>query len=169
MTLAISTHTLYEMARTFESNSLASAERGKILFSYMKGFVDLGIPCAKDTMEILVAEMTALKLRNSLVEAFLNPGDYALLKQEVDRLACGNSGEAAEKLKKFIRERRELASHSRLMQSLHLQRRTDTKHALKSVRPENLRQWLDSESRTQVAGKLLTDHLAKQFPDAPPQ
>ena len=163
----ISSHTLYEMARTFESGATASIERGKTLFSYLKGFVDLGIPCAKETMEILVAEMTALKFRNAHVEAFLNQADYILLRREVDRLAFGNSGEAAEKLKNFIRERRQLASNSRAKQSVHLQHRTDTKQALKNVRPEDLMKWLEAQTGTSVAVDLLADHLRNQFPDAP--
>ena len=58
-------HTFYEFAKTFQSKKKNGLGRAKDLFSYFKLCVEAGVPVGKDNMELLTAEMWALKLRAS--------------------------------------------------------------------------------------------------------
>jgi hypothetical protein len=162
--LVLSTHTLYELAKTFGASTEKALERGRELFSYLKEFVDANIPCAKENTELLAAEMWALQLRTPTIKVFLDEADYALLSQEVDRLASGDFGERASK---FIRERSEFASNTRSSQVRHLEGRADMKQNLKNVSPEALEHWLRTETLSPIGAAILTDHIVKQFPEAP--
>ena len=100
--LVISPHTVFELAKTFRASGEQASKRGRELFSCLKKFVDANIPCSKEIMELLAAEMQALQLRKSTIDAFLGEFDYGMLKQEVDKLA---SGEFDERADKFIKAR----------------------------------------------------------------
>lgn len=159
--LALSAHALYELTKAFR----ASPGRGCKLLSYLKDFVDANIPCCKDNMELLAAEMWALQLRTSSVDAFLSERDYPLLKQEVDRLARGD--QLGEHATKFITERHHFAAVTRESQSQHLQKRPDTKSSLKAIAPGELQDWLQRETFGPVGVRLLTNHIMGRFPEAP--
>jgi hypothetical protein len=77
--LVLSLQTCYKLAKTFRSPSRKALQRGRQLISYFRQFVDASIPCAKENMELLVAEMRALKSQTSNIEVFLRAEDYALL------------------------------------------------------------------------------------------
>jgi hypothetical protein len=55
-TLALSFHTVYELGRNFETDDPSRIARGKQLFSYVKQYLDLGIPCTKELWELIVAK-----------------------------------------------------------------------------------------------------------------
>jgi len=161
--LVLSTHTIYELAETFRSSKAKASERGRQLFSYIKTFVDLDVPCAKENTELLAAEMWALKLRTSTVDGFLREQDYELLRREVDRLAAGDFDDRADK---FIKERTAFASNTRAAQVRHLEDRADIKRQLKSVGTDAIELWLQTASNSKGID-ILTFHIQRMFPEAP--
>lgn len=162
--LVLSLQTFYELAKTFRSSTEKAMGRGRQLFSYFSNFVDANTPCAKENMELLVAEMQALKSQTSSVDAFLKVEDYALLSQHVAKLA---NGEFDERAAKFIEDQTEFASNTRAGQVRHLGMRADTKQELKKVAPERLEQWLQTQTCSPVGVAILTGHIMRQFPEAP--
>ncbi|MGA7443064.1 MAG: hypothetical protein WB523_10040 [Candidatus Sulfotelmatobacter sp.] len=165
-TLVLGTQCIYEIAKTFRSSTKKAADRGITLFSYLKRFIEIDTPCAKETMELLAAEMRALKWEVRSINQFLNANDYAKVRQEVNKLATGVFDGRADG---FIEERIAFARATRSSQAGYLRLRADTKSTLKGVPPENLAQWLQGETMTPAGVALLAGHIQRQFPKAPPQ
>jgi hypothetical protein len=162
--LVLSTHTLYELAKTFRATTAGALARGRRLFTYLRQFIDPEIPCAKENMEILAAEMWALKLQAPSIAVYLPKDHYLLLSQEVEKLANGDFDERAAK---FIKERGEFASSTRLNQIRYFESRTHMKRYLRNVSQGSLEQWLQMESLSAAGVEILTGHILKQFPEAP--
>jgi len=162
--LVFSLQTFHELCKTFRASTTKSFERGKKLFSYLQEFVHAGIPCAREIMELLAAEMWALKLGTSPVDAFLNEKDYAVVRQEVDKLANGGYDE---RTAKYLEERAALASKTRMDQARHLESHSDIKQNLRNVSRANLEKWLNYGMTTPDGVELLVAHIQRQFPEAP--
>src|SRR5258708_6497506 len=162
--LAPGIHIFYELTKTFRSSDSQVQDRGKKLLSYFRTFVEGNTHCVKDNMELLAAEMWALKLRTPNVEGFLSKEDRAKVSQEAHKLA---SGQVDERAVKFLQEQREFASTTRSNQIDHLKNRADTKDRLKAVSPENFEQWLQNEVTSHVGTALLTFHIVGRFPEIP--
>jgi hypothetical protein len=164
--LVLGTHCVYEMSKTFRAyKSRTAASRAQELFLYLKEFVESDIPCVKETMELLAAEMLALKWQVSTINPILSSDEHLKVKQEVAKLANGVFDERADA---FIADRTAAAATTRRDQTQHLDRRVDTKQKLKDVRPEHLEKWLQAETMTTGAA-LLAEHIQGRFPEAPPR
>ncbi len=162
--LAFSNQTTFELARTFLSTRPHATERGRKLFSHFKKFVDANTPCARDNMELLFAELEALRSRTASVDALLEESHYEALRREVDKLANGNFDERASS---FIENRLKFSSNTRSNQASHLEVRTETKERLKGVPPDQLESWLQTEATKPVGLVILADHIARLFDSAP--
>ncbi len=108
--LALSGQTVYELAKTFLGSASTASIRARELFRYLKQYVDAEIPCAHDNMEQLHGEVQALNTGASQVVAFYGPKEYALLKDEVEKLAEGIFDERAEQ---FISGRKQFSESTR--------------------------------------------------------
>jgi predicted nucleic acid-binding protein len=64
-TLVLSSHTIYELARTFSGSKPNSKEQAVKLFSYIKEFLDAGIPCSKQVMELVGGRSCRLRSRTN--------------------------------------------------------------------------------------------------------
>lgn len=162
--LVLSLQTFYELAKTFRSSTRKALQRGRELVSYFRQFVNASTPCAKENMELLVAEMQALKSQTSNIDVFLRAEDYALLSQEAAKLA---NGEFDERAAQFMKNQTEFASNTRAGQARHLELRAETRQRLKEVPPEKLEQWLQTETLSSVGIAILSSHILRQFPEAP--
>jgi len=163
--LVLGTHCVYEMAKTFRTPGSGATKRAKDLFLYLGKFVEAGIPCAKETMELLAAEMWALKWHVSTINPLLSSSDTVKVMQEVFKLASGTFDEKADS---FIEQRIAAAETSRREQRNYLDRRPDRKEKLRTVRLEHLERWLEDETKTVTGAALLAGHIQRQFPEAPP-
>jgi hypothetical protein len=161
--LVLGLHIFYELAKTFRTSTREALERGRHLFSYLKEFVDSGIPCAKENDELLAAEMTALQSRAPTVDAFYCAQDRALLSQGVEKLANGGFDEKAAK---FVEDQHAFARKIRLSQIQHLESRADAKQYLKNVSPDKLDQWLQAEASSPAGSENLKHHILRRFPEA---
>ena len=138
-------------------------ERGQRLFSYLKQFVDASILSVKENDELLAAEMWAVKLGTSSVDAFYGREDCLLLREGVDKLASGGFDE---RTATFIEKQRAFASDIRPTQKQRLKSRVDAKQYLRSVSPENLNQWLEAETCSAAGHDNLKDQIRRRFPEA---
>jgi hypothetical protein len=115
--LVLGTHCVYEMAKTFRAPKARAASRARELFLCLKKFVDLGIPCVKETMELLAAEMLALKWDVSTINPILSSDDHAKVKREVAKLASGQFDKRADT---FVADQTAAAATTRRDQTQHL-------------------------------------------------
>jgi hypothetical protein len=162
--LVLGLHNFYELAKTFSTATSEAIERGSSLFSYLKRFVDAGIPCAKENDELLAAEMTALQSGARTIDAFYRTEDRVLLSQRIDVLANGGFDESAAK---FIENQGAFASNIRLSQIQRLESRADAKLYLKNVSPDKLDEWLQAETSSSAGPMSLKGHILNRFPEAP--
>jgi rRNA-processing protein FCF1 len=163
--LVLGTHCINEMAKTFRASKSRAASRARELFLCLKKFVEFNIPCVKETMELLAVEMLALKWQVSTINPILSSDDHGKVKREVAKLANGTFDERADT---FIAGRIASAETARRNQAQHLDRRPDVREKLKTVLPENLERWLETETMTTTGAALLAEHIQRQFPEAPP-
>lgn len=161
--LVLGLHGFYELAKTFRSATEKSLERGTHLLSYLKGYIGTGIPCIKENDELLASEMWALQLRTPTIDVFYREKDYMMLSQGVDTLANGGFDE---RTAKFIEDQNAFASNIRLSQISRLGGRPDAREYLKSVSPEKLEQWLQTEASGLAGPVSLKDHILRGFPEA---
>jgi hypothetical protein len=115
-------------------------------------------------MELLAAEMLALKWQVSTIEPILSSSDTEKVMQEVAKLADGAFDEKADN---FIKQRIAAAEASRRDQRNHLDRRPDMREKLRTIRFEDLEKWLEDEMKTATGTALLAGHIQRLFPEAP--
>jgi hypothetical protein len=157
-------HTFYEFAKTFQSKKKNGLGRAKDLFSYFKLCVEAGVPVGKDNMELLTAEMWALKLRASKPDPLLSEQDHKLVIQEAAKLS---NGELSHRTIEFLDVQRKFALATRVNQLQHFELRDDMKQYLRTILPDRLRDWLDSETSSLSGIRILTEHILRRFPDVP--
>ena len=155
--LALSGHTVYELAKTF----LSSPERAQRLFQYLKRYIDTGIVMVHDNMNQLEAELSAMHEGSSSVIAFYGAREYSKLQAEVDKLAQGVFDKEAQD---FIMERQKFASSSRSDQKSHFDTKQDVKNTLKTVPENQLQVWLQKELTSENGAAMLTRHLQRIYP-----
>lgn len=151
-----------EMAKTFLGYGQA-ANRGRQLFSCLRRFMDAGAACAKQNLDFLPEELSALE-PGKTVDPFISAEEYAELKKQVDKLTDGTLDEEAERI---IRDRIAFAQRTRKDQVQHLETRDDMKEELKTVRPEDLPRWLDEKIMTPVDAAILANHIIRIYTNAP--
>jgi hypothetical protein len=157
--LAIGPHAIFELAKTFAK----APARGKELFSYISSLLAANILYTKEITGILESEMISLRA-GSEVEPFASVNNYAQFKRDVATLANGDFTDQAQA---FVSQRLSLGAQSRTGPQSHLDNRPDIKARLKAVSPENLQQWLASETKSPQGIELLVGQIMRQFSDAP--
>ena len=82
-TIVFGSHNVFELAKTFMPATQQSTTRGRQLFSYVAGFLELGIPIVRENMELLQLKAGAFIAGTIQIDPFLKENDYASVKQEV--------------------------------------------------------------------------------------
>jgi hypothetical protein len=162
--IVLSFPTVFELARTFKGAEAKGPSRGIRLFSCLKGFLDLGIPCTKEIMELLRAEVWAFKQGLREIEGFLRGEDFAKVTYDVSNLA---NGVVEGRVEQSIEERTALAKATRYGQIDHLKGREDMKRKLKEIPESQLAQWMASEMMTLSGADNLCDRLRRLFGYSP--
>jgi hypothetical protein len=162
--LVFSHHCGTEMAKTFLGYGQKAVSRGRQLFSCLARFVSAGVACAKQNMELLPEELSVLHSRTGL-DPFISAEEYTELKRQINKLADGRLDEESERI---VRDRSAFAQRTRRGQVDHFETRDDMKQELKSIRPGDLPKWLDAKTTTPAGAAMLTYHIVRIFPDAPP-
>jgi hypothetical protein len=159
--LVLGTHNFYELAKTFEGGREGASERGRELFAYLVKFFEANVLCAKDNMEILAAEMYAVK-QSIPVDAFLGRQDRVSFGKKVKAFAEGMFGEIDTH---YIEQLVSFASNTRQNQILHLEEHADIKARLKGVSPANLTQWMRKQVFSAAGLEQLARHVQGRFPE----
>jgi hypothetical protein len=161
--LTLGNEAVYEMAKTFRDSGAEGRARGMTLFSYVYQFLAEEIPFVRVNMELVAAEMWALKGGSPIPETLLNPDDYEITRAELERLA---RGELSQRVTEHIESRITSAEAIRSGQIAYLKDWPDVKRQLTEVPPEQFPNWLDVELRSQAAREHLAGQIREYFPEA---
>lgn len=160
--LAPGIHIFYELAKTFRNPDEESRERGKLLFSYFRKFLESDTHCVKDHTELLPQEMRAVKLRSPISGTMLSEEDRSLVLQEADKLA---EGEVSQRTRDLIQEQYAFAKSARSNQREHLNLRAEMKAYLKNIPETQLEPWLQTEGTGPEGVHILSGHILRRFPE----
>ena len=157
-TLVLSPHTTYELARTFTGSKPNNKEQAVKLFSYIKKFLDAGIPCSKQLMNLVGDEAVAFGRGQTSIDPLLSEQDRKVLCEEVDKLAAGN---LEHRVPDFIDKRRAFAAETREDQRNHFDGRPELKQHLLKVAESDLPNWLPAETMTASGVAITSGHLER--------
>jgi hypothetical protein len=164
-TLVLSSHTIYELARTFTGSRPNSKEQAVKLFSYIKKFLDAGIPCSKQLMELVGDEAVAFERGQASINPLMSDADRKVLCDEVNKLAAGN---LEQRVPEFIEKRRAFAAETREDQKNHFDGRQELKDHLLKVPEADLPNWLPAETMTASGVAIISGHLEGIFGGSKP-
>jgi hypothetical protein len=133
-TLVLSYHVVFEIAKIFLRLHPGRDARGIALFSYLKQFVDMGIPETKQVSELLTAEAYALENDLSEIDPFATVEESAISNQEIAKLA---SGLVEDRVKEYIPRRIKHAEETRDKQIAHLMARPKVKTSLLAIKKQD--------------------------------
>jgi hypothetical protein len=155
-TLVLSYHVVFEIAKIFLSRHLGRVARGIALFSYLKQFVDIGIPETKQLSELLTAEAYALENDLSEIDPFATVEESAISKQEIAKLA---SGLVEDRVKEYVPRRIKEAEETRDKQIAHLAARPKVKAALLARKKAELDGWLRINALSPIGAEIVCDRM----------
>ena len=155
--LVLGTNAVYEMAKTFKGSRPNAHERGKELFSYLRQYVQLGIPLLRQTDELLREEVKHVRKETKDIELFYGSANYQELVKEVDKLEQGVFDSRAAQ---FIPLREADAKQSRADLYAHIEDRPHLKRKLAAISSGSVSRWIAREMK-HSARRMLTGHLAK--------
>jgi hypothetical protein len=163
-TLALSFHTVYELGRNFETNDPSRIARGKQLFSYVKQYLDLGIPCTKELWELIVAEAYAMENNLPAIDPMATLEQCDATKHEVGLLA---NGTVSERVRPFIEERKKFAAETRDAQKSHIAVSEQLRNYLNAIPEKDLPGWMPQEVLTDSGTSLLYRRFVKKIRQVP--
>lgn len=163
-TFALSFHTVYELARNFEGDHSFGNDRGQQLFSYLKRYLDLNIPCTKELWELILAEAYALENHLSIINPVALPEQCAATKEEVKKLA---DGIIEGRVKTFLEARRRFAKDTRAQQEAHIIDREDLKQYLQRIPEGDLARWMQNETFTSSGVSTLYRRFVQRIGPGP--
>ena len=155
-TLVLSYHVVFEIAKIFMSLHAGREARGIELFSYLKQFVDIGIPETKQLSELLTAEAHALENDLSEIDPFASAEQSAIAKQEIAKLA---SGLIEGRVKEYIARRIKEAEETRDKQIAHLAARPKVKAILRARNKAELDPWLRINALSPLGAEMVCDRM----------
>jgi len=157
-TLVLSPHTIYELARTFTGSKPNSKEQAVGLFSYIKRFLDAGVPCSKQLMDLVGDEAVAFGRGQSSINPLISDDARKVLCEEVDKLAANN---LEQRVPDFIEKRTNSAADTREGQKKHFDGRQELKDYLLTVAEIDLPKWLLAETLTTAGIAIISRHLQR--------
>src|SRR5216683_208546 len=161
--LVLGTNAVYEMAKTFKGSRPNARQRGKELFSYLRQYVQLGIPLLRQTDDLLREEAKHVTKDTKDLDLFYGSADYEKLVAEVVKLAQGVFDSRAAQ---FVPSREAEAKQSRDDLYAAIEGQPHLKRKLASISEESVGQWISQEMK-RSARRILTGHLAHVIPGQP--
>jgi len=164
--LVLSGQTVYEFSRTFFGSKSDAVSRAQELFKYLRRYLAAGIVCAHDVMEQLKGEIAALNSGRGAVVVFYDPQQYAMVTEEVEKLANGVPDEKAEE---FIRDRRRFSESTRSDQKNHFEVKQHMKTLLNATSKSELPVWLETKVAGNDGAAILASHILRMYDNVPPE
>jgi hypothetical protein len=150
---------LSEMAKTFQVSNPRSLDRAPKLFSYVKSFLDFGVPVLKPTWALLIEEALHVLKQGPEVTPFASASDH--LFKVVEKLSKGDFDSGALQL---VLERKGAARDTRTMTKAHLTARPKLTSILRQVSSPNLPRWIARQATSAKGRAVLAGHLQTEFP-----
>jgi hypothetical protein len=119
--------------------------------------------CVKKPIELVAAEMWALKLQATDVEAFHDEVNFSIVRSATERLAAGVMNDMATK---YMADRMEEVKVDRSGVIKHLEDNPETKAELMAVTYAELPQWLRSQTLKPNGLRSLANRIKEYFPEA---
>ena len=166
-TLIVSFHTVYELARNFERDDAAGNARGRQLFSYLKQYLDLDIPSAKQLWELIMAEDEAFRKNLSAIDPLATSQESAIEKREVEKLT---DGIVEGPVKMFLEKRRQFARDTKAQQAARIVESKKLREYLGAISEPELATWMAEETLTTSGVTTLYQRfLLRAGPSRTPQ
>ena len=161
--LVLGTNAVYEMAKTFKGSRPIAKHRGKELFSYLRRYVQLGVPLLRETGDLLREEAKHVTQETKDLELFYGNADYKKLVTEVDKLAQGVFDSRADQ---FIPSRVAEAKQSRDELSTALDNQSYLKRRLSAIPEGSVDRWIARETK-RAGRRILAGHLTHEIRGQP--
>jgi len=162
--LVLGTNAVYELAKTFRGSRTAAPQRAVKLFSFLKPYVQLGIPLLRQTDDLLREEAKHAAKEIRYVELFYGSEDYKKLVAETEKLAQGNFDSRAAQ---FMPLREAEAKQSRYDLAAHIEGQPDLIRKLKAIPDSEVARWIEREVKGRGARRILAAHLAQVIKGPP--
>jgi len=81
--MVFSPHLRYELSKTFRSTRTGREEKGRLLFTYLERYIELGIPCVKQVTDLLREEVKCANAQLLQVECFYRDEEYEREAREI--------------------------------------------------------------------------------------
>jgi hypothetical protein len=161
--LVLGENVLIELARAFESQKAAVRIQARQLFSYMQGYLRMGIPVLKPNWAVMIEE--ALHLTGDGPEPTPFVDDYPQLLNRVNELADGAFGTDVQN---FTKDRKRLVEQDRSGLPLFVKTHPALSNEMREVAREDLPSWLAQQSTKPRGAVILAVYLGSQFPENRP-
>jgi hypothetical protein len=160
-------HTVYELARNFERDEAAGNARGQQLFSYLKQYLNLGIPSTKQLWELIMAEDEAYRKNLTVIDPFATSQESAIEKSEVEKLA---DGIVEGRVRTFLEERKQFAKDTKAQQAERIIESDKLREYLRAISEDELATWMPQETlTTSGVSTLYQRFLLRAGPGRTPQ
>lgn len=155
-TLALSTQTVRELAKTFVPAPL----RGQQLFQFVKSILGGCTVGVCDVMEQLHREVAAEHAGVPRIQPLYNASEHKHLAATINALAKGEFGQETES---HIAAVAEFSRSARSGQKAHLESKPDVRERLRAIAPNELGPWLITETHSDRGAALLVNHLERMY------
>jgi hypothetical protein len=133
------------LARNFERDEATGNARGQQLFSYLKQYLDLGIPSTKQLWELIVAEAFAFENHLTVIDPLAPDEEVVIEKQEVEKLA---NGIVEGGVKNYLEGRKQFARDTKAQQEARIIESDTLREYLRAISESDLARWMPEEALT---------------------
>lgn len=158
--IAIGTHSVLELAKTFQSQKPNAHERAKQLFACLSMFLAHRVPCVKENRHLLRDEAKDAAGQILKFSPFYELEEYNLLTKEVEKLSRGVFDERANSF--ILRKKAKVAKFRQQMKDL----LPDNRTAIMEYGNLKLEEFT-SKVWPRWARPILRIELSRQFPRSP--
>jgi len=164
-TLLIGDHAVNELAKTFTSSRTGAGDRAAALCSYLREYVDSGIPIIKPNWALLIEEALHIVGDAGPPEILLAESHRDFLRARLDELVSKTvSPEIRKELEGRVAASRD---HTDSMKKV-LGRETRLAEHLRNIEAGDLGTWIATETTLRIGVQALQINLQTQFPENAP-
>lgn len=161
--LVLGESVLTELARAFESQKPAVRSHASQLFSYMQGYLQMGIPVSKPNWALLIEEALHLTGDGPIPSPFVD--EYPPLLKRVNQLATGGFDTDVQD---FTQGRKRIAENDRFGLGLFVRNYPELSNEMRHVTRPDLAKWITQQTTKPRGVFILAAYLGCQFPENKP-
>jgi hypothetical protein len=160
--LTLGLNVFFELVKTFGKREEGAANRGSLLFSYLKRWMHDDFPIVRQTPEILAEEAMHSLDRSKRTRLFVEGVEHRSWMEEIAHLANGGFASPRDE---FIKTRKATVRRSRDEMRNDFRAMPEVKSKLKKIRIEQLKDWLTEEVRSERGVNFLAVQLGRVLPE----